>query len=598
MAAIKTSVVQLNANEEKKVVLDEGYVFNSITNGGTQPLYLSVQKGVTYSDYKNYSVNVGEAMFFYGVNIGEVYMKTEEAANVTIAYEKVEDANAVIQDERQYFKAVVFENVAEMKASNRLTIGGVVICKGYYVANDGGYSEYQIVDDDTLVDDGGSVHDVGAGLKAKLILKNGINVEQFGAKPGEEDCSTRLQAAFDYCSKNHIRCFAQSNKTFSVGKKIVIKSYFDLDFNNSVIKAIAEFDTLLEINCETKDSLTCGNIDDIILNGDSKVDTCLLHTCGKEGIINNVRVLNAKGSGYKIVTKGRAPRYVTNYHAESCAIGITIEADDIMFSNLFMKFCNKAVQNFGGSNFFENVHAWINNVNDDYATSTFFELSTTTFVKNCYSDTYKYSFRFKKNYINLFVQNLEILWNTSLVPSVKTDLPVIVDYGYELTEGQSDEASVNFVCCDIYSSDFIPKMVNDVYFAKPSLDFELKNCKLGNTSNVPKGFYTSISARNKWVLGESLAVMKDRRVSFKCKFNVASDTTIGWGSENWVAKLDRQEFYPKSNVNVICSYGKSETEINGQLFAKIGTDGFLNMTLPAVQDANMKYFSVITEYDI
>lgn len=79
-------------------------------------------------------------------------------------------------------KTYFFNNVAEMKACNKLKNGDCVQTLGYYSANDGGGAVYQIVNDTSLVDDGGSVHDITNGLKAKLVSNLRINYRMFGAK--------------------------------------------------------------------------------------------------------------------------------------------------------------------------------------------------------------------------------------------------------------------------------------------------------------------------------------------------------------------------------------------------------------------------------
>lgn len=74
-----------------------------------------------------------------------------------------------------------YESIASMKADTKLKEGYHVKTKGYYEANDGGHGEYVIVDDDTLVDDGGSIHVLSNGLRANLIIDNYITPEVFGA---------------------------------------------------------------------------------------------------------------------------------------------------------------------------------------------------------------------------------------------------------------------------------------------------------------------------------------------------------------------------------------------------------------------------------
>lgn len=103
-----------------------------------------------------------------------------------------EPQNAEIVDARAGFstlgsiikqKVFHFKNVEAMKNCLTLIPGDVVQTLGYYSKNDGGEGLYEIVNDSSLEDDGGSVHSLDNGLKAKLIIKNDtVNIKQFGAK--------------------------------------------------------------------------------------------------------------------------------------------------------------------------------------------------------------------------------------------------------------------------------------------------------------------------------------------------------------------------------------------------------------------------------
>lgn len=74
-----------------------------------------------------------------------------------------------------------YGTIAQMKADTKLKEGYHVKTKGYYEANDGGHGEYVIVDDETLVEDGGSIHVLTNGLRAKLISDSTVNIKQYGA---------------------------------------------------------------------------------------------------------------------------------------------------------------------------------------------------------------------------------------------------------------------------------------------------------------------------------------------------------------------------------------------------------------------------------
>ena len=78
-------------------------------------------------------------------------------------------------------KPYYYENVADMKADNKLKVGDMAITLGYYEANDGGGAEYKIVSGN-YTDDGGSYHELENDLFAELIIRGEINVLTYGIK--------------------------------------------------------------------------------------------------------------------------------------------------------------------------------------------------------------------------------------------------------------------------------------------------------------------------------------------------------------------------------------------------------------------------------
>ena len=131
---------------------------------------------------------------------------------VTLNGYKIKDEKAV----RSY------ETVALMKADTKLKEGYHVKTKGYYEANDGGHGEYVIVDDETLVDDGGSIHVLNNGLRAKLIIENDtVNVKQFGAYgDGETDDTISIKNAINSTANTVLF----SNETYVLSENINLKS--------------------------------------------------------------------------------------------------------------------------------------------------------------------------------------------------------------------------------------------------------------------------------------------------------------------------------------------------------------------------------------
>lgn len=108
----------------------------------------------------------GDSAYQVAVNNG--YTGTEEEwkdsyINAETYYNKTE------VDTKLKKKVYYFDTVDLMKSSTNLVQGDMIITKGYYENNDGGSGEYEIVDDETLSDDGGLVHKLSNGLYAKLL---------------------------------------------------------------------------------------------------------------------------------------------------------------------------------------------------------------------------------------------------------------------------------------------------------------------------------------------------------------------------------------------------------------------------------------------
>lgn len=100
-------------------------------------------------------------------------------------------------------KAVhTYDTVADLKADTKLKAGNHVQTKGYTTTGDGGHATYIIVDDNTLVDDDGSVHELVNGLKA-VLLDDEITPDLFGAKgDGTADDTQAVRKALKYCIDN------------------------------------------------------------------------------------------------------------------------------------------------------------------------------------------------------------------------------------------------------------------------------------------------------------------------------------------------------------------------------------------------------------
>lgn len=125
-----------------------------------------------------------------------------DAIDDAVAEEKTEReaADEAIQDEL-LTRAVVFDTVADMKASTNLTAGSYAQTCGYYAISDGGASEYRIrvVTNADIIDEMFILSLPNTtNLIAELIIKDELHTKQLGLKgDGVTEESTKLNTFFN-----------------------------------------------------------------------------------------------------------------------------------------------------------------------------------------------------------------------------------------------------------------------------------------------------------------------------------------------------------------------------------------------------------------
>lgn len=208
-----------------------------------------------------------------------------------------------------------YDTVALMQADLKLSVGQHVKTRGYYEINDGGNSEYIIVNDNSLSIDNGSVINLNNGLIAKLIVSNNmVNVKQFGAKGDNETNDTNsIQNTVNYAKLNKYTLFIPKGtylvSNILINGTLIVKG----EGTNTVIKSIDnnESDSIIKLlnNGCFRSEIANLRINGNIANNDGTTIDGLMLTLDSNGTagdmwtnIHDLIIQNCSGNGISIVS--------------------------------------------------------------------------------------------------------------------------------------------------------------------------------------------------------------------------------------------------------------------------------------------------------
>lgn len=315
---------------------------------------------------------------------------TQQFLNADNYYNKTE------VDTKLKKKVYYFDTVALMKSSTDLTEGDMVITKGYYSANDGGTGEYEIVNDNTLTDDGGSVHDLANGLKAKLIIKEALNPIQFGAYgDGVHDDITALNSCRDLCIDKNILMTANSNNIFGISSGFTILAGCSIEFNNATIKALNTMDyAVRQHKTRTTDEVvTSEYVRNIVIECNSKANYGFYQDAlGWSALTENIRVHNHLLIGIYIETgQIRLHNAKVEQDDDIESVGLQVNSTDSEYYNITTRDCSTGIKVTSSSNGFYECHPVMFNTSL-LTNSIAFDVNDWNIFIHPICDTFKYGF--------------------------------------------------------------------------------------------------------------------------------------------------------------------------------------------------------------
>ena len=237
---------------------------------------------------------------------------------------------------------LVFNNVEEMKASNKVKTGYTLKTLGYYEQNDGGGADYVIVDDigEDKIDEA-SLITLQKELYAKLLVQDYVNVKQFGAKgDGETDDTESIQKSFDLASKYGTKLifpkaiYSVSKVTYNA--TVTSGNPANIEFNFATLKANTENEAMFEINSEnfdgTNKQFRGGRINNLKVDCNNLSSLGVLVTKSTNYTIDTLNIINVKDTGYKHVSGSGVTlqnAYASGYSPDVYTKGFLVHGDSV-----------------------------------------------------------------------------------------------------------------------------------------------------------------------------------------------------------------------------------------------------------------------------
>ena len=220
---------------------------------------------------------------------------------------KIDEINSQLNTKTYYCN-----NVSDMKNRN-FKVGDCVITLGYYSINDGGGSTYIIINDDSINEDGGYVHTLTNGLKAKLIIDNNVvRSGSYGVIGKNSNNEIRLNNAIKFCITNKYEL--NINTSLEVHDVIKITGYIKIYGNgkNTIIQSKGTNENIIQIEFsepETVDySFSNLEISDLSIYGNNNATKqnaiCFNSVICLYSKIKNINIKTVNGSAINILNDG------------------------------------------------------------------------------------------------------------------------------------------------------------------------------------------------------------------------------------------------------------------------------------------------------
>lgn len=288
-----------------------------------------------------------------------------------------------------------YNTVADMKTAENLVDGSTCRTLGYHSLNDGGSALYKVreITNDDVVDEASIIALYDNTLVAELITIQ-INPITFGCYgDNTHDDTTNLQKAIDYTISKKIPLKSTHNKKYKITSTITIDGVIEMDLQNAEINGNFSDDLLTITNSndseyvadKTKYYIYGGYIRNVILNGNNTATRGLYVSLCKKMKFENIEIVKCL---IGMEAHSGTESIFDTLRFQECPIGLKVSGYDMLFTNIFGRFCNIGMQLTKYTQII-NSHFWVRPDEAEFTNSVYAEVYEGAKLINTQIDSYQ-----------------------------------------------------------------------------------------------------------------------------------------------------------------------------------------------------------------
>ena len=331
-----------------------------------------------------------------------------------------------------------------------------------------------------------------------------ITPEMFGAVgDGVTDDTQALQDMINFAKNNHHSVMkSQKWRTYLITEGLSLGAYQKFDFSGATIKVGCPMNYAIKLNTSNNN---WGCMENINIDCNGLANQGIITEWTSMYRFKDIKITNPVKYGIYAKTGNGIYNHILieNLIENNTPTGICLNGTDSKLDSVHIKNCKIGIDNNGGINYFNNVHAWIV-IPKLIPNSIAFSIKGSAVLTNCYADTYYIAVR-NDNEQLLNINGLHVFSNPNYI--TKENLNDKEPYVFYLTQDINKvdpyansirKTIINGLTCDMTLTGFTNKAkfsnIDGETFTEKINNYSLTNSNKLSSSmldNLPTSYLTS-----------------------------------------------------------------------------------------------------------